>query len=455
LVAVTGISNLSISGRVAIAEDSDWAEARQAWNLAADQRPFAVAFVESSEDVSKVIGFARENGLRVAAQGTGHGAVALGSLDDAILLKTERMRAVEIEDGRARVEAGAWAADLGEAAAKSGRSFLPGTSPNVGVTGYTLGGGLSWLGRKYGWACNRVTAIELVTTDGEARTVDGATDPDLFWALRGGGGSYAVVTALHVELVPVSTVYAGALVFPPELAADGIRAYRDWAADAPDETGSLVRMLNLPPIPDIPEPLRGNKWLGISASYIGSTEEGEKAIAPLREIGEPVLDSFAQIPAVGLTRIAMDPEPPVPGLGHHRLLTELPDEAISTFVDVAGPESGAPLLLAELRHLGGALARPAENGGALEKLDEEFVMLGLGMPMDPALGEAIDGALDRLADVMSPWAAERGYFNYAERAGDVEALLPADTCERLAQVKRTWDPDDRIMANHSLASATS
>jgi FAD/FMN-containing dehydrogenase len=299
-----------------------------------------------------------------------------------------------------------------------------------------------------------VTAIELVTADGEARTVDASTDPDLFWALRGGGGSYAVVTALHVELVPVSEVYAGVLVFPPELAADGIRAYRDWTADAPEEAGSLVRMLNLPPIPDIPEPLRGKKWLGISASYIGSREEGEKAIAPLREIGEPALDSFAQIPAVGLTRIAMDPEPPVPGLGHHRLLAELPDDAISAFVDVAGPESGAPLLLAELRHLGGALRRPAGNAGALEKLDEEFVMLGLGMPMDPAMGEAINGALDRLADVMGPWAAERGYFNYAERPADVDTLLPADTCERLAQVKRSWDPNDLIMANHSVSLAT-
>jgi hypothetical protein len=299
-----------------------------------------------------------------------------------------------------------------------------------------------------------VTAIELVTADGEARTVEAATDPDLFWALRGGGGAYAVATALHVELVPVSEVYAGALVFPPELAADGIRAYRDWTADASEETGSMVRMLNLPPIPDIPELLRGEKWLAISAACIGSREEGEQAIGPLREIGEPVLDSFEQMPAVGLSRIAMDPEPPVPGLGHHRLLTELPDDAIGTFVDVAGPESGAPLLLAELRHLGGALRRPAENGGALEKLDEKFVMQGVGMLMDPALREPIDGALDKLADAMNPWAAEKGYFNYAERPCDVDALLPADTARRLAQVKRNWDPGDLILANHSVALAT-
>jgi hypothetical protein len=213
-------------------------------------------------------------------------------------------------------------------------------------------------------------------------------------------------------------------------------------------------MLNLPPIPDIPEPLRGKKWLAIAATCIGSREEGEKAIAPLREIGEPAIDSFDQIPAPGLTRIAMDPEPPVPALGHHRLLAELPDDAIDAFVDVAGPESGSPLLLAELRHLGGALRRPAENGGALDRLDAEFVMLGIGMLMNPALREPMTSALDTLADAVNPWAAEGGYFNYAERPCEVDAILPAETCKRLVQVKRSWDPDDLILANHSVALAT-
>ena len=334
---MAGLSGLSISGRIVTADDPDWDDSRQAWNLAADQRPSAVAFVEGAEDVSKVVGFARDRGLKVTAQGTGHGAAALGSLDDVILIKTERMRAVEVEDGRARVEAGAWAADVAEAAAKHGSSFLPGTSPNVGVIGYTLGGGLSWFGRKYGWACNRVSAIELVAADGEARTVDAATDPDLFWALRGGGGGYAVVTALHVELVPVSEAYAGALLFPPELAAEGIRAYRDWTASAPEEAGSMVRTLNLPPIPDIPEPLRGNKWLAITAACIGSREEGEATIAPLRAIGEPVVDTFDQVPTPALSRIAMDPEPPVPALsvttGCSRICPTRPSTPSSTSPD--------------------------------------------------------------------------------------------------------------------------
>jgi FAD binding domain len=451
---VSDFSELSIRGRIATSSDSDWDEARQAWNLAADQHPEAVALVESADDVSKVINFARENGLKVAGQSTGHGAVSMGSLEGVILIKTERMRDVVIEHDKARVEAGALAEDVADAAIKDGRCSMPGTSPNVGVTGYTLGGGLSWLGRQYGWACNRVSAIELVTADGEPRTVDAASDPDLFWALRGGGGGYAIVTALHVELLPVAEVYAGGFLFAPDLTAEGLRVYRDWASQAPEEVGSMVRMLNLPPIPDIPEPIRGKKWLAITAVSIGSEDEGRERIAPLREIGEPAMDGFAQMPATGMTRIAMDPEPPVPGLGHHRVINELPDEAIDAFVEAAGPESDSPLLLAELRHLGGALARPAEGGGALDKLDGEFVMLGIGMLMDPALKDPIAGQLDSLAEAMKPWAAEGGYFNYAERPCDVDAILPAETCERLAHVKRSWDPDELIRANHSVALAT-
>ena len=346
------------------------------------------------------------------------------------------------------------AEQIGGAAHEKGMSFLPGTSPNVGVTGYTLGGGLSWLGRKYGWACNNVTAIEVVTADGEARTVDSGSDPDLFWALRGGGGGFAIVTALHVNLFPVAEAYAGALLFPPDVTEAGLRRYRDWTAEAPEEVGSQVRMLNLPPIPDIPEEIRGQKWLAITACCIGGKEEGEKLVAPLREIGEPVMDAFDQIPSPALTRIAMDPEPPVPGLGHHATINELPDEALDAFVAAAGPESDSPLLLAELRHLGGALRRAPENAGALDKLDAEYVMLGIGMLMDPALRDPIEGQLDKLHDALGPWAADGGYYNYAERSCDVEAILPEETCKRLSQVKRSWDPDNRIVANHSVAMAT-
>jgi hypothetical protein len=450
---MSDFTGLAIAGRVATPSDPDWDEARRAWNLAADLRPEAVVFAQNADDVAKTVRFAAENELRVSGQGTGHGAAALAPLEGTILLKTERMRGIEVdpEAQTARVEAGVLVAELSGAVGTHGLSSMPGSSPDVGVTGYALGGGLSWLGRRYGFACNRVQAIELVTADGEQRTVDAENEPDLFWALRGGGGGYAIVTALQLRLVPIAEIYAGALLFPAALGTDAVRAYRDWAAGVSDDVTSVVRFVTPPPIPDVPEPIRDKPLLTIGAACIGGEAEGERTIAPLRELGEPIMDTFGQIPTEGLSRIHMDPEPPVPGLGHHALISELPNEAIDTFVDTAGPEAGSPLLLAELRHLGGALGRPAENGGALSKLDASFAMLGVGLPMTPELDEAIDRSLDQLHDAMEPWSSGGGYFNFAERPADVETVLPEETCSRLGEVKRRWDPDGLIRANHNLA----
>jgi hypothetical protein len=450
---MTDFSGLAIAGRVATPDDADWDQARMAWNLVANQRPEAVALVESGDDIATTVRFAAENDLRVAAQGTGHGAVALGSLEDTILVKTEKMKAIAVDPDAqtARVEAGVWSLELAQAAQQHGLSSLPGSSPDVGVTGFNLGGGLSWFGRRYGFACNRVRAIELVTADGETRTVNAESDADLFWALRGGGGDYAVVVALHLDLVPIADAYAGALLFPAELGADAVRSYRDWAASVSEDVTSVVRFLRPPDLPDVPEPLRNTPLLTIDGACIGDREEGEAAFAPLRELGEPIMDTFEQIPPEGLCRIHMDPEQPVPGMGHHRTLRELPDEAIDTFVSLAGADSGTPLLLTELRQLGGALGRPAEGGGALTHLDADWVMLGIGLPMTGELGEAIEGHLDRLHEAMEPWAADGGYFNFAERPCDADAILPPDVCAPLAEVKRKWDPDNRIVGNHAVS----
>jgi hypothetical protein len=454
---MSDFTGLAIAGRVATPSDPDWDEARLAWNLAANQSPEAVAFVESAEDVAKAVRFAAENDLRVAGQGTGHGAFGLaGSLEGTILVKTVRMRGIEVDPAAqtARVEAGVLVAELSAAAQEHGLSSMPGSSPDVGVTGYTLGGGLSWLGRRYGFACNRVRAIELVSADGEPRAVDAESEPDLFWALRGGGGGYALVTALHVDLIPIADLYAGALVFPAELGAEAVRAYRDWAAGVSDDVTSVVRFITPPPIPDVPEPIRGRPLLTIDGACIGGQEEGEAIVAPLRELGETIMDTWGQIPAEGLCRIHMDPENPVPGLGEGMTIRELPDEAIDAFASVAGPGSGSPLLLSELRHLGGALGRPDPDGGALTHLDTGWVMYGVGMPMTPELGEAIPQHLQKIEQTMQPWAGEGSYFNFTERPCDADAILPADVCARLAEVKRKWDPAGMVVANHSVSLET-
>ena len=215
-----------VAGSVSTPGDVDWDEARLAWNLAIDQRPVAVVHAESAEDVAAVVQFADAHGYQVAPQGTGHAAGPLGSLDETILLKTSRLRGIEIDAAAqtARVEAGVLWLEVNQAAAEHGLVGLAGSSPDVGVVGYPLTGGLSFLGRKLGLASNSILAAELVTADGRLVRADAETEPDLFWAVRGGGGNFGVVTALEIRLFPITEVYAGSLFFPIERAAEVLGA---------------------------------------------------------------------------------------------------------------------------------------------------------------------------------------------------------------------------------------
>jgi hypothetical protein len=451
---VTDFKDLAIAGRVATPDDADWDEVRHGWNLAADLNPSALALVESADDVAAAVRFAGDNDLRVAGQATGHGAAPLAPLDETILIRTTGMRGIEVDPGTqtARVEAGVLSLEVGKAANEHGLVGMPGSSPDVGMVGFTLGGGLSWFGRKHGFACNRVTAIELVTTDGEQRTVDADNDDDLFWALRGGGGGYAIVTALHVHLLPIAEVYGGALLFPAEVGAEAVRTYRDWAATVSDDVTTVVRFITPPPFPDVPEPLRGTPLLTIDGACIGTQAEGEEAFAPLRaDIGSPIMDTLGWMPSAELSHIHMDPENPVPGVGDGGVVSELSDEAIDAWVAVAGPGSESPLLMSEIRHLGGALGRPAENGGALSKLDAPFAIYSVGVQMSPEMGEACSAHLEKIDEAMAPWAGDGSYFNFKEGRCDVDKILPADVCERLEEVKRAWDPDGRVIANHQVS----
>ena len=241
------------------------------------------------------------------------------------------------------------------------------------------------------------------------------------------------------------------LVFPAELGAGGIRAFRDWTETLPEEVTSIVRFLRPPPRPQIPEEIRERPLLTMAAACIGTEAEGEERIATLREIGEPILDTFAQIPTERLSTMHMDPERPIPGLGHHELIGELSDEAIDALVEVADPGAGSPLLLVMLRHGGGALRRAPDGAGALAKIDAAFALNAYGVPTSPELREAIVRHLDHLRDTMEPWSAPGGFFNMIERPAPLEEILPPDACERLAEVKRRWDPGGMIRGNHELS----
>ncbi len=439
----------SLAGQVVSPEQADWDEARRAWNLAVDQRPSAVAFPESAADVQATVRFARDHGMRVAAQGTGHNAGAIASLDDTILLRTLRMREVAIDPGvrRARVAAGGWWGEVTAPAGEHGLAALAGSAPDVGVVGYSLGGGIGWLARRYGLACNSIVGAELVTADGELLRADPDTEPDLFWALRGGGGSFGAITALELELFPVESVYAGALFFPLERAREVLHRWAEWAPGTPEELTSVGRMLNLPPMPELPDFLRGQSFALVEAAYLGPEEEGAELLRPLRKLS-PDMDTFATVPVPALQDLHMDPPEPVPGLSDHLMLSEAPPEAIDALVAASGPGTDSPLLSVELRHLGGALARPAENGGPLASLDGQFLMFGVGMPISPEVAEAIERRAGQVREVLSPWAAGRAYLNFAERPTDTETAFPPDVYRRLQEVRAKYDPDDLFCANH-------
>ena len=442
------------SGQMLSAADDGWDVARQAWNLAVDQRPELVALPSNVEEVAATIGFARQNGLRVAVQGTGHNAAPLGELDGTVLMRMGRFGEIEIDadSRRARVGAGVLWGDVTPGVSEHGLAALAGSSIDVGVVGYTLGGGLSWLGRRHGLAANSVTAVELVSAEGETVRAEGEREPDLFWALRGGGGSFGAVTAIEFDLYPVEALYAGMLAFPWERSGEVLEAWRSWVDTTPDEVTSVGRIMQFPPFEEVPEMVRGRQFAIVEAAYLGDEEGGAELIAPLRELG-PELDTFAAVPPAALSHLHMDPEHPVPGFGDHRMLGALPAEAIEAMVGVAGHVSGSPLLSVELRQLGGALGRDAEGGGALPALDGEFAMFAVGIAADAQMMAATSDHVAKVKEALAPWDAGRAYLNFSEHPVDTATLFRDDAYRRLREVKAAWDPGNLFMGNHEVDPA--
>ena len=450
-----GHLDVSLDGKVVLPGDGRFDEARRAWNLAIDQRPAAVIFPESPAVVAAAVGWAAERGLRVAAQGTGHTAGPLGSLADTVLRRTERMRGVQIAPvaRTARAEAGVVWLDVVQAAAQHGLATLAGSSPDVGVTGYTLGGGLSFLGRRYGLAANNVTAAEVVTADGRWVRTDREHEPDLFWALRGGGGSFGVVTALEFRLFPHAEAYAGALWYPIERASEVLHAWGELTRGAvPDELTTIGRLLNFPPIPQIPEPVRGKSFVIVEAYHTGEPAHADELLAPLRALGQ-VNDTITTEPEPALSHLHMDPEQPAPGTGDGMMIDQLPAAAIDAFVQAAGPGAAFPLLSVEMRHLGGEFARPRPGNGALACLDAHYMLFAVSMTPVPELVAPVTAQVEMIKNALAPWGARQMYLNFAETQQPAAPFWTEQAHQRLRRIKANVDPDDMIRSNHPIPPA--
>jgi hypothetical protein len=334
--------------------------------------------------------------------------------------------------------------------AKHGLTALAGSSHDVGVVGYTLGGGLSFLSRKHGLAASSVTAIEVVTADGELHRVDADHEPDLFWALRGGGGSFGVVTAIEFRLLDYAEVHAGMMLFPWERSAEVLHAWRELTQTLPDEMHASARIMQFPPIPDLPDFLRGRKLVVIESVYLGDAATGDELMRPLIELG-PEVNTLGTMPAAALQQLHMDPPGPVPGASDYMVLDDLTPEGLDALIELAGPGSDSPLLAVELKLLGGELERPHQDHGARGTFAGRYMLFMVGMVMSPDAKAAILAHAQRITSALSDVRSESGYLNFAEAPGhDSAELFDAASYARLREIRARYDASGKFVANHPI-----
>jgi FAD/FMN-containing dehydrogenase len=438
-------------GSVQLPGDPAYDMARSPWNLQMRDHPAAVAYPAFPDEVAEVLRAAAAAGLRVAAQGTGHGAPPLeGRLGDAVLLRTSAMTDLHIDPERRTVRAGAgvlWG-DLADAAGMHGLAGRHPSSPDVGVVGYTLGGGIGWYARRLGLQCNAVTAAELVLADGTPVRTTADSEPDLFWALRGGAAPLGVVTALEFDLFPLDTVVAGALVWDWTAVEQVLPAWVDWCATAPEEATTAFRFLQVPAAEPIPPELHGRRIVMIDGAVLGDDDSAAEVLAPLRAL-RPEFDTVARVPAASLVRLHLDPEGPMPAYASSTLASGLPDAAVAAIIGAVGPGSGTRLAAAELRQLGGALARPDPDGGALSFLDGQFLALGLGLGgVDDDDWQAQRADAARFLAAVEPWATGRQYLPMLDERTDTRKVFPPGVHARLSAIRHAVDPGNLFLAPH-------
>ncbi|UGT64790.1 FAD-binding oxidoreductase [Nocardia asteroides] len=447
------IDSLRGNGELHLPGEPGYDAARTPWNLAVDLRPAAVALPRTVAEVAGLVRAAGAAGLRVAPQSTGHGANPLGErpLDDVLLLRLTEFTGVTIDpEARvARVLGGTPWLPVIEAAAAHGLTALHGSAPDVGVIGYLLGGGLSFYARKHGVAATAVRALEVVLHDGTLVRATATEHPDLFWALRGGGGNFGVVVAVEFDLLPYADVFAGMLLWDRARAAEVVTAYAEWSRTAPESATTALRIMSFPPLPELPPFLAGRDLVIVDGAILADDDAAAAVIAPLRALA-PEIDTFARIPAAQLLFTHMDPPAPTPVVGDHSVLGPLDAAAVAAFLDRVGDGVDHGLLFAELRQLGGALGRPAVDGGALAHVPGEFALLTMAVAPTPQAAVAGRAAAFGVVRAMSAWSRPNLVPTFAEHRVESGRLYDGEDWARLCRVRDAVAPGAAFVANHAL-----
>ena len=451
----TGTPDLStlhrvVRGRVLLPGDDGFDDASRAWNLAVPQRPAAVVHVADEQDVIAVVRVAGEQGFVVSAQPGGHGATT--ALDGTILLRTGALNQVAVDRsaGTARVGSGVKWGQLLAALDGTGLIGMAGSNPDVSVVGYLLGGGLSWFGRRYGIGSRSLRAAHIVDGDGNYRWADDASDPDLMWALRGGGGEFGIVTEVEIELHTEPDLNGGKLMFPITEAASVLHAFAKVTPHAPDGLTCWASLMHFPDLPDLPEPLRGNSFAVVDVTWLGDPDEGAELIAPLREAGTLLSDSFGPITIGRLGEVAAEPTTPMPFIEWGGILPDMDASTIERLVSVGGDRTRTALTVLQVRHLGGALAVPGGRPGAITHVGAEYVVFTFGVAAAAELVAPIRASLDAVAQGCGPAPTALIPLTFLGSDMDRSAVHDSDTLSRLRAVKQRVDPDQVIRSNHPL-----
>ncbi|MGW3036204.1 FAD-binding oxidoreductase [Streptomyces sp. NPDC001178] len=410
------------------------------------QRPAVVFAAASADDVIAAVRYAAEHDLPVGVQATGHGLP--GASEGGVLVTTKRMDRVIVdpEARTARLQAGVRWGQVVAAAEPYGLAPLNGSAPGVGAVSYTLGGGLGILAREFGYAADHVRSLDLVTADGRLRHATAGSDPDLYWALLGGGHHFGVVTELEIGLVPVRTLYGGSLAFDGRQVdpAALLRAYEEWTRTVPEGLTSSFAAVPYPDVPALPPHLRGRYVVSVRVAYTGT--DGERLLAPLRESGPVLADSLREMPYAESHTIHSDPDFPHAYYGDSAVLSELDLERAGAVLAAAGPDAGGPMCVLQINHLGGALARPAPN--SVPYREGRFLLRLLTVGDRDAARAVLDPAFAPLAPVTMGRA-----LNFAFGAGDrTDGLYDAGTHKRLAELKSSYDPANLFRGNYNLSA---
>ena len=438
-----------VSGAVLAPGDEGYDSARSGWVLSIDQRPDLIVVVANEADVIAAVDYANAIDAPITVQATGHGQPKICS--GGVLINTSNLTRVEVDatSKTACIGAGALWEHVIRAAYAHGLAPVSGSAPNVGAVGYTLGGGYGIASRKYGLAIDNVRKFRIVVPGGDVEVASPAENPDLFFAVLGGGGSFGVVTEMTIDLHDSAEVFGGSVMFDASRAAEVYRAYAEWVQGLPDEVGSAVYLMNFPPAPFIPDFLHGRSMAIVIACVCGSLDKAEEWLKPMRTHDGAEFDTFRRMPYTESGAIFNDPVNPLPVSGRGVLLSDFTTETAEAFLGAIGPLPQSPCLMIQLRHLGGAISRKGDPRSCLKRnRRSKFFAYAIGIPSPQNPLERLAAYAEGVFEAIKPWVFSRGPLNFLGEgtvtASLIRAVFADDEFECVRRVKKAYDPHNRF-----------